>query len=137
GELQHEATRAQQSSPGQFARTPLYEQIARFYQQGAGWLLCADMEQMVTDNEKKGSHSGLPPEIGNVRYLTMQHREVGGKTDNRADLTFTSERQGVASWLAAPASMGSLEFVSPDASMVTSAVIKNPRAIMEGLLQTI
>jgi hypothetical protein len=136
-ELQEVATRAQQSSPGQFAQTPLNEQIVRFYQQGAGWLLCADMEQIVADNVQNGSHSGLPPEIGNVRYLTMQHREVGGKTDNRADLTFTSERQGVASWLAAPASMGSLEFVSPNASMVTSAVIKNPRAIMEGLLQTI
>ncbi len=136
-ELQQVATRAQQSSPGQFAQTPLYEQIVRSYQQGAGWLLCADMEQIFADNVQNGSHSGLPPEIGNVRYLRMQHRDVGGKTDNRADLTFTSERQGVAAWLAAPASMGSLEFVSPNASMVTSAVIKNPRAIMEGLFQTI
>jgi hypothetical protein len=54
-----------------------------------------------------------------------------------ADLMFASERQGVASWLAAPASMGSLEFVSPDASMVTSAVIKNPRSIMEELFKMI
>jgi hypothetical protein len=43
----------------------------------------------------------------------------------------------VASWLAAPASMGSLEFVSPDASMVTSAVIKNPRSIMEEMFKMI
>jgi hypothetical protein len=50
---------------------------------------------------------------------------------------FVSERQGVASWLAAPASMGSLEFVSPNASVVTSAVIKNPRSILEGLFQMI
>ena len=50
--------------------------------------------------------------MSDVRYLTMQHREVVGKTDNQAALTFASERQGVASWLAAPASMGSLEFVS-------------------------
>jgi hypothetical protein len=50
---------------------------------------------------------------------------------------FASERQGVASWLAAPASMGSLDFVSPDASMVTSAVIKNPRSIMEEMFKMI
>jgi hypothetical protein len=43
----------------------------------------------------------------------------------------------VASWLAAPASMGSLEFVSPDASMVTSAVIKNPKNIMEEIFKMI
>ena len=72
-----------------------------------------------------------------MRYLTMEHREVGGKTDNQAALTFASDRQGVASWLAAPASMGSLEFVSPEASMVTSAVIKNPRSILEELFQAI
>ena len=72
-----------------------------------------------------------------MRYLTMEHREVGGKSESHADLTFASERQGVASWLAAPASMGSLEFVSPDASMVTSAVIKNPRSIMEEIFKMI
>ena len=33
--------------------------------------------------------------------------------------------------------MGSLEFVSPEASMVTSAVIKNPRSILEELFQAI
>jgi len=134
-ELQNAATRVQQSSTGHFAETPFYQQIVRFYQQGAGWLLCADMEQIVAQNVQSGSNNELPPGIGDVRYLTMEHREVGGKTDNRADLTFASQRQGVASWLAAPASMGSLEFVSPDASMVTSAVVKNPRSILEGLFQ--
>jgi hypothetical protein len=67
----------------------------------------------------------------------MEHRDVAGKSESHADLTFGSERQGVASWLAAPASMGSLEFVSPDASMVTSAVIKNPRSILEEVFQMI
>jgi FecR protein/Protein of unknown function (DUF3352) len=135
-ELQHMAT-LEQSGAGHFAETPLYQQIVRSYQQGAGWLLCADMEQIVSRNVQSGSDNGLPPGIGDVRYLTMEHREVGGKTDNRAALTFASERQGVASWLGAPASLGSLEFVSPDASVVTSAVIKNPRSILEGLFQTI
>jgi hypothetical protein len=134
-ELQHAAMRVQQSSASGFAETPLYQQIARSYQQGVGWLFCADMEQIVARNVQSGSGNGLPPGIGDVRYLTMEHRELGGKIDNRAELAFASERQGVASWLAAPASMGSLEFVSPDASMVTSAVIKNPRSIMEEFFQ--
>jgi hypothetical protein len=137
-ELQRAAARVKQSS-GHFAETAFYQQIVHAYQQGAEWLFCADMEQIVARNVQEGSGRGrsheLPPGIGDVRYLTMERREVSGQTDNRAALTFASERQGVAAWLAAPASMGSLEFVSPDASMVTSVVIKNPRSIMEEMFQ--
>jgi hypothetical protein len=141
-QLQKATTRAQQYTQTQtasaFAETPFYQQIARSYQQGAEWLLCADMEQIVAQHVSTGSKgSDLPPGIADVRYLTMEHREVGGKTESHADLKFASERSGVASWLAAPASMGSLDFVSPDASMVTSAVIKNPRSIMEEIFKMI
>ena len=138
GELQHAVMRAQQGNASSFAQTPFYQHISSSYQQGAEWLFCADMEQIVAQNVQSGSGSHkLPPGIGDVRYLTMEHREVGGKSESHADLMFASERQGVASWLAAPASMGSLDFVSPDASMVTSAVIKNPRSIMEEVFKMI
>jgi hypothetical protein len=132
-ELQRTVARIQQSSSSHFAETPLYQQVVHSYQQGAGWLFCADMEQIVAQHVQDGSK--LPPGIGDVRYLMMERREVGGKTENRAALTFSSERKGVASWLAAPASMGGLEFISPDASMVNSVVIKNPKAIVEELFQ--
>ena len=136
--LQRAAMRAKLGSASAFAGTPFYQQIARSYQQGAEYLFCADMEQIVALNVQAGSKNHeLPPGIGDVRYLTMEHRDVAGKSESRADLMFASERQGVASWLAAPASMGSLEFVSPNASMVTSAVIKNPRSIMEEIFKMI
>jgi hypothetical protein len=135
-QLQRTASHSKQNSQSQFAGTPFYQQIANSYQQGAEWLFCADMEQIVASNvQGDSSHHDLPPGISDVRYLMMGHRDFGGKSESHADLTFASERQGVASWLAAPASIGSLEFVSPDASMVTSAVIKNPRSIMEELFK--
>jgi hypothetical protein len=137
-ELQRTAMRVKQGSAGAFSETPFYQQIARSYQQGAEYLFCADMEQIMAQNVQAGSTGHeLPPGIGDVRYLTMEHREIAGKPENRADLMFASQRQGVASWLEAPASMGSLEFVSPNASMVTSAVIKNPRSIMEEVFKMI
>jgi hypothetical protein len=136
GRLQLTASRAKQNGQSQFAETPFYQQIASAYEQGAEWLFCADMEQIVAPNvQANGSSHNLPPGMDDVRYLMMGHREIAGKSESHADLTFASERQGVASWLAAPASMGSLEFVSPDASMVTSAVIKNPRRIMEEIFK--
>jgi len=136
--LQRAAMRAKQRGASAFAGTPFYQQISRSYQQGAEYLFCADMEQIVAQNVQAGSQNReLPPGITDVRYLTLEHREVAGKSESRADLMFASERQGVASWLAAPASMGSLEFVSPNASMVTAAVIKNPRSIMEEIFKMI
>ena len=137
GELQRTVTRVQQSGTSHFTETALYQQVLRSYQQGAGWLFCADMEQIVADNVHEGSNKPLPPGIGDVRYLMMERREVGGKTENRAALTFASERRGVASWLAAPAPMGGLEFISPNASMVNSIVIKNPKTIVEEMFQMI
>jgi len=137
-ELQRTAMRAKQGGAAAFAGTPFYQQLARSYQQGVEYLFCVDMEQIVAQNVQAGSKNHeLPPGIGDVRYLTMEYREVAGKSESRADLMFASERQGVASWLAAPASMGSLDFVSPNASMVTSAVIKNPRSIMEEIFKMI
>ena len=136
-ELQRAAARIQQSGAGHFSETPLYRQVVRSYQQGAGWLFCADMEQIVRQNVHDGSSKHVPTGIEDVRYLMMERREVGGKTENRAALTFGSERHGVASWLASPAPMGALEFISPNASMVNSVVIKNPRSIMEEVFQMI
>jgi len=135
-QLQMAASRAKQSSGSQFVGTPFYEQIANSYQQGVEYLFSVDMEQIVAQNVQadSGRHN-LPPGIGDVKFLMMGHREIAGKSESHADLTFANERQGVAAWLAAPASMGSLEFVSPEASMVTSAVVKNPRSIMEELFK--
>ncbi len=136
-ELRRAVARIQQSGTSHFSETPLYQQVVHSYQQGASWLLCADMEQIVAQHVQEGSDNPLPEGIGDVRYLTMERREVGGKTENRAALSFASERRGIASWLAAPASMGALEFISPDASMVHAAVIKNPRSIVEEMFQMI
>src|SRR6266446_3008195 len=136
-ELRRAVARIQQSGTSHFSETPLYQQVVHSYQQGASWLLCADMEQIVAQHVQEGSDNPLPEGIGDVRYLTMERREVGGKTENRAALSFASERRGIASWLAAPASMGALEFISPDASMVNAAVIKDPRSIVEEMFQII
>ena len=135
-ELRRAAQHAASGTPA--AETPFSQHIAGAYQQGVEWLFCADMEQILQQHVQSNSgHRDLPPGMGNVRYLTLEHREVDGKPESRADLMFNSERQGIASWLAAPASMGSLDFVTPDASMVSSAVIKNPKSIMEEIFKMV
>jgi hypothetical protein len=93
-ELRRAVARIQQSSPSHFTETPLYQQVAHTYQQGAGWLFCADMEQIAANHVSDGDK--LPSGLGDVRYLMMERREVGGKTENRAALP--SERAWRHGW---------------------------------------
>jgi hypothetical protein len=112
---------------GEFLHTPLYQRIAPAYRQGAGWLFGADLGRIP---QLHGSPSG----ISDARFLVAESRTVGGNTENRASLTFTKERQGVASWLAAPGPMGSLDFVSPDAGFAATMLLKNPALIVDDIM---
>jgi hypothetical protein len=47
---------------------------------------------------------------------------------------FDGPRTGIAAWLADPSPMGALDYVSPDATLVTAFVVKNPAAIVDETL---
>lgn len=126
-----------------FASTPFFAAIQKAYQGGAGWLICADMEQIfstsvVSVREQNGSgHDPFKdPRLGltDMRYLIVESKDVSGTTENRATLTFAQERQGVAAWLAQPSPMGTLDFVSPKASVAVSVVARSPRDILNQIL---
>ncbi|MFN7939852.1 MAG: FecR domain-containing protein [Bryobacteraceae bacterium] len=130
GENASQVARAKASLVRGAAATPFRHRIEQAYTDGAGWLMVANMEQIFN---KSVSHKGEAMDIGlnTVQYLVLERRDVAGKTENRASLTFTGDRKGVASWLAAPASMSTLNFVSPDAGAAASFVVKQPRAMVE------
>lgn len=126
-----------------FASTPFGEAIQKAYQGGAGWLICADMEQILSTSvvsvrEQNGSRHDpfKDPRLGlaDMRYLIVESKNVSGTTQNRATLTFAQDRQGVAAWLAQPSPMGTLDFVSPKASLAVSFVAQSPRDILNQLM---
>jgi hypothetical protein len=136
----------QQPGSGAFAKTAFYQQIADAYKAGAGWLVCADMEQILPQSVAKSggkqaasTQSAVLNRLGvfDVQHLIVQRKEIGGKTENRAMVTFAQPRRGMASWLAAPAPMGALDFVSPDASFAVAFVVKQPRAALEELFSAV
>jgi hypothetical protein len=118
---------------GQFVQSPFYSRIAKSYEGGAGYLLSIDMEQIVPKSVDNLSER-VPTGLNNVQYLVLERRDVTGRTETRASLSFAGSRQGISSWLAAPGTMGSLDFISPEASFATSFVVKNPRTLMTELL---
>ena len=63
--------------------------------------------------------------------------ESASQEDNRITLEFNGQRRGIASWLAAPAPMGSLDYVSSNAGAAVSFVAKQPALMLDDIFSTI
>jgi len=73
--------------------------------------------------------------LGDVQYLIAEHREANGLPENHLNLQFSGTRQRVASWLASPAPIGSLDFVSPNAAVAVAGLSKDPATIADDIMQ--
>lgn len=116
------------------------KQIADAYSRGAGVILAADLHQMMNGKVEAArarhlAHGAVESSgIDDVRYLIAEHRELNGTPENHLNLQFSGTRQRVASWLAAPAPMGSLDFVTPNAAFAVALLSKDPKAIADDLM---
>ena len=124
------------SANGGFEATPLAATVKQSYAKGAGWILAVDLEQIFAQSvsRKSGmnhtSHMNLIG-INSVRHLMVERRDIAGRADMRASVSFSAPRTGIASWLALPAPMPSLDYISPEATFAMSAVTKNARQMAE------
>lgn len=118
-----------------FPQAPLFQQVGSSYKAGAGWLIAADMEQiMASAVPSKGQPGKGQPAIQNMQFLVAERKQMGTKTENRATLTFGQQRSGIAAWLGAPGAMGSLDFVSADAGLAASFVVKDPKSLVQEMI---
>jgi hypothetical protein len=123
-----------------FAAGEFGEQITAAYGRGAGVILAADLHQMVADKlsslraRGKGTDAIENSGMEDVRYLIAEHRETDGLPENHLDLQFSGTRQHAASWLAAPAPIGSLDFVTPNAAIAVAFLSKDPTLIADDLM---
>jgi hypothetical protein len=122
---------------GGFLETPFGKRVAQSYQSGVAWIFAADLEQMRTQHVKPLQtvipHAFISG-LDNIRFLVIERKQNLGRTENSASLDFAGERQGMASWLGAPGPMGTLDFVSPEATFASSFVIKNPGTLVPELI---
>ena len=123
-----------------FAAGAFGQQISAAYSRGAGVILAADVHQMIANRpnlvHREHAHQTALDNSGieDVQYLIAEHREANGVPENHLNLQFSGTRQRVASWLAAPAPMGSLEYVTPNAALVVALLSKDPKAIADDIL---
>ena len=60
----------------------------------------------------------LPELRLHYRTLGKPQKDTDGKTHTRAVLAYNQSDHGITSWLAQPAPMGSLDYISPDAKSI-------------------
>jgi hypothetical protein len=137
--LQAFDSQLKRGSTGDFAGTPFGQRMAQAYQNGAGILFGADLEQiMPTVRMESGRDNNRAAfertGFADAKYLVAERKDVNGQTNNHAELTFNGPREGIASWLAAPAPMSGLDFVTPQAGAVAAFVVKNPAQMLDDVL---
>jgi hypothetical protein len=130
---------------GGFAATPFGQRMAAQYKNGAEILFGADLAAMaahhranIAANRQKHNEAGNRnyelSGLADVEYLIAERKGSGEQLQNRAQLTFHGQRRGLASWLAAPAPIGGLDFVSKDAGAAAAFISKSPSAMLDDLL---
>ena len=118
----------------EFASTPFGQRLAQAYQSGTEVLAAADLHKLLKQVPPGTAQSQMIFQrsgFADMKYLVWERKSVTGHTLSEGELSFTGPRRGVASWLAAPAPMGSLDFVSPKAILASTVVLKNMGEIFE------
>ena len=128
-----------------FSSNAFYSRIADVYRDGAGIVLAADLERIIEHTRGLrrlavgDSHEQALNQLGvfNMKSFVLDQKDTNGKTYTRAVLSYNPSDHGVTTWLAQPAPMGSLDYISPDANLVAAFAIKNPTAVVDDLLAVI
>jgi len=136
--IQGVAARLDGSSPETFVDSELHQRIAERYASGVEWLVGFDMQQVVaeatadTDPEDAAVMERLGLAGATTMVLERHRAEIGSAID--AEIRFSGSRHGVAGWLAAPAPLSTLDFVSQDAYLVFAAAAKDGIDLFDELL---
>src|SRR5262249_19482814 len=128
-----------------FSAMPFYSRIAQVYSEGAGIVVAADLEKIIAHTRGVrrlavgDQHEQALNQLGvfNMKSFVLDQKDTDGKTHTRAVLAYNQADHGITSWLAQPAPMGSLDYISPDANLVAGFAIKNASAVVDDLLAVV
>src|SRR5579864_5960672 len=117
-----------------FASTEFGQRLVQGYEGGATIVAGLDVQTILKkDGPKDDKDRALLERTGfsDMKYLVWDHKSINGQETSQFELSFTGSRRGVASWVAAPGPMGSLDFVSPKAAIAASVLLKDPQKIYD------
>ncbi|HSR67523.1 MAG TPA: FecR domain-containing protein [Acidobacteriota bacterium] len=114
-----------------FADTSFHHHLDTLYRDGVDWVFGIGLKELMA---AEGAGDLAESGIVNVEHFFVEMREAEGMIENRAMLTFDGERQGIASWLAAPAPIGGLDYVSQEASVAVGLAVREPVQLIDEVI---
>jgi type II secretory pathway pseudopilin PulG len=126
-------SRLDQGSRG-FAATPFGHRVDQAYAGGVTMLAAADLQKLLSKVPQSPNSDQMTLQrsgFSDMKYLVWDHTRLNGQTVSEAELSFTGPRRAAAAWLAKPAPLGSLDFVSPKAIVAGTVVLANPTRIFD------
>jgi hypothetical protein len=124
------------AGPKSFGSSEFGRRLADSFRGGAGILLGFDLQRLAPVQSMKANDSPAAAQAlgtDNVRFLVVEQKQAGTDAQRSAELSFAGARSGIASWLASPAPIGGLNYVSPDAQFVAAAVLRKPDQLIDDL----
>jgi ferric-dicitrate binding protein FerR (iron transport regulator) len=125
------------ASPGAFRGGTFHARLAEAYRDGVDILVGVDAKALLAraaaDGEPAAGNLLRASGLADVEHLIVEHRTSAGASSGRAALTFGAERRGLAAWIAPPAPMGALSFVSSGATGAIAFVTKEPALLVDDL----
>jgi hypothetical protein len=120
----------------EFAPTPFGQRLTEAYRGGTSILMAADLHTIINQisqgtpqNQKMLDRTGFK----DAKYVVWEYTHRADRSGSQMELSFMGPRHGIASWLAAPAPFGSLDFVSPQAAIVAGVHLKNLGEIFDDI----
>jgi len=124
---------------GGFPAGDFGRQVVAAYQDGVGWLIAADLEHIrpeLTEVKAGLAKGGDKTALGTFepRHLIVEQKTVREQGQFRVNLSHAPGAPGALSWLGAPAPMGALEYVSPDAYAVAGLLTADPAVMLDDVI---
>ena len=118
----------------EFAASPFGQRVAQAYEGGTTVVGAIDLRSVLKQVPRGNDENQMVLQrtgLADVKYLVWEHKSVTGEAASQMELSFTGPRHGIASWLAAPGRLDSLDFVSPMAVLAATVRLSNPPQIFD------
>jgi type IV pilus assembly protein PilA len=118
----------------EFASSPFGQRVRQAYEGGATGLGAVDLHRILSQMPPTTERNQMifqSTGFADMKYLVWGLKKEAGQAASQSELSFMGPRHGIASWLAAPGPLASLDYLSPKAMAAWAAQLKDPAKMFE------